>query len=153
MRTFETAQDVLTNAQAFHYAASQFYRGLHRDSADERAKMLLLFLYEHEDKMSASLASYQQHASEGVLNTWMQYTLEQSPEHFIEQLDTPEHMSVEQIGALGQTIDSYLLEVFEELMQTAATDDLRELFQNLMAMEIEEKHALTRATNGVLRDM
>lgn len=153
MRTFETAQDVLTNAQTFHNAASAFYRNLYDESEDERVKMLLAFLYEHEDKMCSSLKSYQQHASEGVLNTWIQFTLEQTPDHFIGQFNTSAGMDVEQVFELGQTIDSYLLDVFEELMDTAATDELRDLFQNLVTMEREEKFALTRAANGVLMDM
>lgn len=149
MRTFETAQDVLHNARELHQVAGDLYRQLRDEIHDERARMLLNYMSEHELRMEKSLDSYEQHAPKSILHTWLQYTLEEPPKMFIDSLHATPDMSVTDITELGQKVDDYLLGVFEEVTETAATNDIREVFRNLMDMEEEEKHSLTRAANSL----
>ncbi|MEE8057762.1 MAG: hypothetical protein V3T17_08010 [Pseudomonadales bacterium] len=149
MKTFETAQDVLNNARELHHRAGELYRQMRDDSKDDRARMLLNFMSEHEQRMETSLARYEQHAPQSVLQTWMQYTLEEPPELFIQRLGITAEMTIDDITALGQKVDNYLVDLFEEVTETAATNELKEVFQNLVAMEEEEKHSLTRAANSL----
>ena len=111
--------------------------------------MLLDFMCEHEKRMEKSLVTYEQHAPKSILGTWLQYTLEEPPKRFIDSLHASPDMSVNDITELGQKVDDYLLGVFEEVTETAATSDIKEVFQNLMEMEEEEKHSLTRAANSL----
>ncbi len=149
MRTFETAQDVLHNARELHHVAGKLYRQLRDGSRDERSRMLLGYMSEHERKMEDSLITYEQHASRPVLETWMQYTLEDSPQDFISNLNTSFNMTPTEIAELGQRVDDYLVDLFEEVTDTASSIELKEVFQNLIDMEHEEKHNLTRAANSL----
>jgi hypothetical protein len=153
MYTFKTAEDVLENTKKFHQYTASFFRTLKDEAEDERAQMLLGFMSDHEDKMGQSLKDYEQHASKSVLGTWIQYTLEESAKGFIDGLATHDNMSCDEISELGQQIDLFLVNVFEELMETAATEEVREVFQSIMNMEVEKKHSLTRAANSLSWDM
>lgn len=149
MKTFETVKDVLGNARELHHLAGNLYRQLQGEIKDERAKILLGYMAEHEDKMEDNMVRYESHASQSILMTWMQYTLEETPQRFIDALDVSSTMNVGAVTDLGYKVDSYLVNVFDEITQTAVTNDLRDVFQSLRSMEEEEKHALTRAANSL----
>lgn len=149
MRTFETAQDVLDNARELHRLAGFLYQQLRDKAHDDRARMLLGYMVDHEQTMANNIARYERSAPAGILGTWIQYTLEESPQGFIDALDVNDNMSIDDITKIGQQVDSYLVNLFEDVMQTAASPSLQDVFRSLMSMEEEEKHTLTRAANSL----
>ena len=152
MKTFETVTDVLSNAQQFHNYAENFYLELQADLADERAKMLLGFMAEHEKKMEDKLMLFSHKSPRHILDTWMQFTVEISPESFFDDFKNKPNYSVDGISALGLKADSYLEGVFQEAGEIAPSADVKEMFKDLASMEDIEKHQLTKAANS-LRDV
>jgi hypothetical protein len=149
MKTFETAQDVLDNAKELHHLAGRLYQQLHDNIGNDRAKMLLSYMIDHEEKMEQNITRYEDHAPQSILGTWMQYTLEESPQRFIEALETSANMTIGEITLMGQQVDTYLVNLFEEVTHTAATNNISDVFKSLMVMQEEEKHTLTRAANSL----
>lgn len=149
MKTFETARDVLNNARELHHLAAKLYQQLKSQTSDDRAGMLLGYMIDHENKMEQNLIRYEDHAPEGVLGTWIQFTLEETPQVFIDELDISSGMSVEQIADMGHQVDAYLVNLFEEVMHTATNNNVKDVFKSLMDMEKEEKYTLTRAANSL----
>ena len=153
MKTFETAADVLGNAQDFHRQAAALYGDLQAQHPTERVRMLLGFLRDHELRKEKALATFVGHASEKLLGTWLQYTPEEIPANFLAGLGTHPAMSLEEVAAMGQAVDSYLMNMFDDLSSNAGCEELREVFANLMTMERAEKLSLTRAAHNASWDL
>lgn len=153
MKTFETVKDIFENTQNFYHYAAEFYQQLGEQASNERTKMLLSYMYKHEQDAARGLKQFTQHTDKSVLNTWVQITLENSPKDFFKGLSFNDNMSLEEVGMLGQKVDTYLVDVFKDLEDIAATEDLREIFQNLMEMEKTKKRRLSQAVNSLIREM
>jgi len=153
MKTVETIKDIFENTLKFHRYAAQFYQKLDVDSSNERTKMLLNYMQRHHTDAVSELEKFTQHTAEAVLNTWVQVTLEQSPEDFFNGLSFHSDMSHQEVGTLGQQVDTYLVNVYEELSEIAATGELRAIFKNLMEMEVARKRQLSQAVNSLFREM
>jgi len=149
MQTFQTVTDVLDNAQNFHRYAESLYSDLQQSIDDERGRMLLNYMAIHEHDMGSKLQLISDNASSTILGTWMQFTVEQSPQSFFKNLQKNLGESIDDIASMGQDADSYLQDVFQDARDTAPTQDIKELFDQLAAMETLEKQALSKATNSV----
>ena len=148
MKTFETIKDIFENTEKFHSYAADFYDKLDEESSNPRTKMLLSYVKKHHKAAVKELKKFTEHTSDAVLNTWVQVTLEKSPEDFFSNLSFHKDMNHEEVGALGQQVD-----VYEEMKGVASTDELRTIFQNLMEMEVTRKRRLSQAVNSLLREM
>ena len=150
MRTYATAQDVLHNVQDCHHLAGQVYCQLKLFIEDERAKMLLGHLCEHEHAMEKNLLNYERRASKAVLHTWIQYSPELSVKQFVEKCMSGSMESVQEISEVGHKVDDYLVSLFDEMATISSSDILKEVFYNLKTWQMSEKHQLTQARNSLL---
>ncbi|PWQ95255.1 hypothetical protein [Leucothrix arctica] len=153
MKTFETIKDIFDNTEKFHSYAADFYDKLDEESSNPRTKMLLSYVKKHHKAAVKELKKFTEHTSDAVLKTWVQVTLEKSPEDFFSHLSFHKDMNHEEVGALGQQVDGYLVDVYDEMKDVASTDELRGIFQNLMEMEVTRKRRLSQAVNSLLREM
>ena len=153
MKTFETVKDILDNTQHFHQYAADFYQQMVKRSSNQRTKMLLSYMHKHHKEVAVDLERFIEGTATGILNTWVKITLEKSPEDFFNHLSFHDDMPHEEVGALGQQVDAYLVGVFDELRSTASTDESQVIFQNLMEMEMSIKRRLSQAVNSLLREM
>lgn len=149
MKTFETVSDILENARIFHQFAENLYLKLQQESKDERAKMLLGFMAKHEKEMETKVSLFGTKSPKNILDTWMQFTVEELPETFFEEVSKDITYTVDGISDMGQRADSYLEAVFQEAVDTAPSVAVKELFENLVEQEEVEKHQLSRATNSL----
>lgn len=83
----------------------------------------------------------------------MQITLEMSTEQLFGGLAVNSEIGVSELNEVGQQVDAYLVDVFEDLSAVAATDQLRDIFRSLMDMETSRKRGLSQAVNSLLLDM
>jgi len=111
--------------------------------------MLLEYMSKHEKDMTASLTNYGKGASQKVLNTWFQYTLEEDYLEFISNLDIKPDLSVNDVTDLGITLDNYLETLFLDLVEQADSLAVKEVFENLYELEKQEKHALSRTASSM----
>ena len=153
MKTFETVLDILENALAFHRFAENLYQTLSEKNNDERVSMLLCYMRDYANELACELEKFTRRISPADSKTWVQITLEESPEEFFAKLGIKDEMTVEDVNRLGQQIEQYLTDLFGELVAIAATESLRDIFQNLMDMEVMIKRRLSQATNSILREM
>ncbi len=151
MKTFETIGDVVDNAIELHRLAAKLYRSISADSSSPRARLLLDYLAQHELQMEKSLINYKKGAGNSVLHRYIQYTLEEPPEQFIDHLVVGRReFSVDDIGLIGQALDSYLVDLFEEALREADSGAAAELLKDLVELETLERRKLTQSTNSLL---
>ena len=152
MKTFERAKDVLDNVQGFHDQVGQLYHELSDRAENERVKMLLGFMSDHEQKFCQSLASYEETMPRAVRDTWFQYTQEETTETFLKKLDLQPKLSIDDVTDLGMRVDSYLESLFQELSSIADSEgaiEVQEVFRNLLEMEQEAKRTLSKTIDSI----
>lgn len=144
---FEQVKDVLHHVIDFHGALASDYRRLANEAEDERVRLLLRYLAEHENKMRQGLTRYTEGEVHNVLDTWMQNTPNLEQPHVMEELrQCLACTTVEDIAATAERIHETLERLYRELVEASAIDEERELFQSLADFQNAETRRLARNT-------
>ena len=156
MKTFECVRDVFKNIRGFHAKTGRLYGELSDRTPNARAKMLLSYMAEHEANLDRSLAAYESEAPVSILNTFFQYTTEETPERFIANLALKPHPTADDVVDLCSKIDVYLEGLFEQLAAVADAQGsmrVREALDNLVEMDLEARKKLAHVLNSIWRDV
>lgn len=146
--SFETMKDVLDHARKFHREVSEFYGRLTQKKQKERVKILLDYMSRHEKHLEESLAQYEEGVSEKILNTWLQYPPPKETLDLCKKLsiEDNENLTVEQVIELALKLDDCLVNLYRMMIESAETEEIKEVFANLLAMEKQEEINLVRDT-------
>lgn len=140
---FERARDVLKHTQSFHMQLSQLYQLLADQENSPKVKLLLDYMVSNEQKFANTLEQYEANSSTEILDTWFQYTNDESilkiPK--IEKLISKS--SINGIVELSMTFSDELIELYESIGNQTAEINLKEIFTNLANMQKQEKRQLS----------
>jgi rubrerythrin len=146
------AKEIIDSARAFHQRASEFYQQLADKAEGARVKMLLDYLVRHEAHLNRALADYTEAVRSRALNAWHQYAQEQCLLQPFDASQYSKDMTVEEVMNIGLNIDKCLIDSYKGMAANASTDECREIFENLLLMEEQQKHKLARIALEI-RDM
>jgi hypothetical protein len=149
MKTFKQAHEVLKDAQKFHLDMAGIYQQLLENSQDNRTQLLLKHMHEHELRMANNLKNYGAVAQAKVMQTWLQYTHEESAKELIHGLYLSEKPSIEEINNLGHQVDRYFSELYESVYGAIESTEVKEVFENLKQIQDKERITLSMATNSL----
>ncbi|MEA1876497.1 MAG: hypothetical protein U9N86_06500 [Bacteroidota bacterium] len=138
------AKGIIDAAEAFHQRASVFYQELKDKAAGARVKMLLDYMFRHEAHLKRALADFKDESKSKVLDEWRQYEQEQCLLQSFDVGQFSENMTVEEVLKIGFNLDSCLIASYKGMAATGASSECREIFENLLLMEEQEKHKLAR---------
>lgn len=149
MKTFKQAHEVLKDAQKFHLDMAGIYRQLLENAEDNRTKLLLEHLYEHELRMANNLKNYGAVAAHKVMQTWLQYTREESATDLVKSQYLSDKPSIDEINKLGQEVDRYFSDLYQSVYGAIESEEVREVFDNLKQIQDKERITLSKATNSL----
>lgn len=153
MRTFGTICDVIDNAIELHRLAAIMYDRLDKHCDNPRTRLLLEYLANHERTMEQLITKHKEGAGTGVLNTYIQFTLESPPGQVLDDLLAGrEPPSIRDVSEIGEAVDSYLVELFHEASQEMDSTKAAEVLKELKDLEALENRKLTRNIES-LEDM
>jgi rubrerythrin len=140
---FEQTRDVLEHVRKFHLEISDLYHRLSEQSEKQRLRMLLEYMSEREKQLARALSQFEEESSRNVLDTWFQYT------HDEERLQCPDfkltpETSVDDVMRLGMKLAECFIELYREIAGTADSNEVRDVFRNLLERENREKLKLAR---------
>jgi rubrerythrin len=135
-------RDLLEQAARFHGDLAGFYHRLAGEAGQERVKLLLDYMSTHETNLKDSLDVFDEEASEGVLNTWIDRDYCDRIVHACENMPQPPALDVENVIHLAMTVDDSLIRFYEELERKTDVESVREVFRNLVSMEQTELRRL-----------
>lgn len=138
------AKEIIDSARAFHQRASTFYQQLNDKTEGARVKMLLDYLVRHEAHLERVLADYTQEIRTKALNAWYQYAQDHCLLQPFDVSQYPVNMTAEQVMEIGLNIDSCLIASYKGMAEAATSAEVREIFENLLLMEQQQKHKLAR---------
>ncbi|AQQ68481.1 hypothetical protein [Microbulbifer agarilyticus] len=149
MKTFKQAHEVLKAAQKFHLDMAGVYQQLLENAQDNRTQLLLKHLHEHELRMANNLKNYGAVAEQKVMQTWLQYTHEESAGELVQKLYLSDKPSIDEINKLGQEVDRYFSELYHAVYGSIESAEVKEVFENLKHIQDKERITLSMATNSL----
>lgn len=147
--TFKTLESLIHNSIDIHHQAAELYRSLENESSDERCRILLGEMAGKELEMAKLLEEFIQRTSPGILNTYMQYTLEEDPHDLVAAARAEGAATVEQIGSLGQKLHGYQINLMEGALHEVTSEEALELLGDLLQLEKAEGRAFTRRADSI----
>lgn len=151
MATFETIGDVVDNAIELHRQAARTYRRLRESASNDRVRMLLGYMLDHQEAMETSVDQRKRSVGESVLGTYIQYSLDENPLHFLRtQLDEIDTLDLEETERLAARVDNYLVDLFEEALQEMDPPNVKEFLQDLLDLERLERRKLTMSISSMM---
>lgn len=149
MKTFKQAFQVLKDAEKFHRQMADLYEELLEKAADNRTRLLLQHMLEHERRMARNLANYNGVAQHKVMQTWLQYTHEESASDFIRSLDLSDPPTIKEINNMGREVDRYFSDLYEAVYGAIESAEVKEVFEDLKQIQDKERITLSMATNSL----
>lgn len=142
MTTLRT-RDVIDQAHAFHAQLAGYFAGLSDAADNERVRLLYSYLSQHEQLLSQILARYQGDAPARLLDAWLQNVPDERALHACAVLDLRPDADPDDVVQASLSYDDCLIELYRAMQEASTQPEVRELFENLLALEENEKHRTT----------
>jgi rubrerythrin len=143
--SFKTVRDVLQLSQDIHKNAAILYEQLREQTQRERIDMLLKFLSRHEEELAQTLEKVQSDVSERILDEWHQTELTSIASVLDGCKQCHPDISLQELVELALKVDDSLISLYRHMASEASTDEGRQLFNNLVVLEENEKMKTARA--------
>jgi len=143
------AKEILKYARDFHNQVSKFYQQISDTGQSDRVKLLLDYMIRHEKHLEKSLEDFEQSISSKALEAWYQYSKEQRTFAPLESIKYIANMPVDEIMKIATTIDNCLITSYKGIAETTNVPEVKEIFQNLLEMEEQQKHIKARVALGI----
>lgn len=144
----ETLRDVVRWTRGVHSELSECLSMCQKDNEDERAKLVLSYLSNHENEIAKVVDVFEKKGNEHALNTWcVEYVNKFKLDHG-EFCDRPfSDLNAQEIVAIVVKKHQYLLSLFRFLSMQAAIPSAKELLDALSFFEEHETMIMVQATN------
>jgi len=146
---FDRTRDIIEHAVSFHKLLANYFNELSRRTDDQRLKMLLAYLVDHENGSCEYLIDYSENAPHKILDTWFQFS--NCEERFCElksslKIEKPDEDMI--INTLIALYDC-MIGQFQSFAQQADVDAVRDVFENIASHEEKEKRKIIRNTRMI----
>ena len=141
---YQRTKDILDRARLFHERLSEFYERLENVSKKEQIRMLLDYMSRHEKHLAKSLADYEKETSDRILDFWFKFTPNNKKCEQLENFELDPDMTIDDVINLVLRLDECLVELYRSVAKSAQSEEVREVFRNLLAMEKQEEVQLLK---------
>jgi rubrerythrin len=138
-------KEFLDFGKHLHAEIRKIYGELNEHAELERVKMLLDYLSRHEQHMEEALARFERNARQGILNAWLEYSPTLDVDEVLRNCKLRDGMSADEIVDAAVNFDNTLIELYREVAGKVNDATVKEVFQNLLALEEKEKIQVLRA--------
>lgn len=142
---YEQTKDVLQRARSFHHQLSELYQELSDATDKPRMKLLLDYMSRHEAGLEECLRGYEKLADDRVMEAWFQFTPESVPEQPYAKFEVTPGMCMGDVVRMALEFDNCLLTYYQQLVNEAPSDELRDLFSELLTHGKREAVELSRS--------
>ncbi|WP_018624922.1 hypothetical protein [Kangiella aquimarina] len=144
----ETIRDVLHWTKDFHQQLSQCLSHCADNNTDERARMILAYLSEHEKTLTDVVSGFEKNGDEHALNTWCYQYVHHNPITRHVHCDAP-FVELDTAQIMDVIVDQHqqVIELYRYLASRAAISSTRELLESLCSLEEHEVMRLAQSSN------
>lgn len=135
----EQTRNILDHTRDFHQRISQYFHHLADSTQRQRVKLLLDYMSEHERRLADCVRDYEEAASASIMNTWIQSSSCTDAAKLLDDFQLKPDQPIEDVIELGLRISECALEVYRHLADRAEPESVRQVFLNLLALELESQ--------------
>lgn len=142
---FQTVREILDFVREFHARAARLFTAVANSTDAERARGMLEWLAEHEQRLSTALDTFEQMpANAPLMKEWLQYApdLDQLP---LQLPKLPAHLSADDAAALALALDDYLVRLYKAVLDICESREICDLFRALLDQERTEERNTVRS--------
>jgi vacuolar-type H+-ATPase subunit C/Vma6 len=133
---------MLDQVRDFHGQLAEYYHQLSDSSDQQRVKLLLDHMSNHEEHLQESLRDYEEDASEQVMDTWVDCKYCDEVLATCKQIPIIPEASVDSVVKATLDIDNCLVRFYREVAEKVESERVRDVFRNLVEMEESELRQL-----------
>ncbi len=148
--SFGQAKQILQYAQNFHKFTSEYFKKLSDSTEQPRMKLLLDYMSRHEKHLERVLKEYESNTKSKALDTWLQFSSECSVFKPVEEISYTDDLTPEKVFEIAAQIDQCMINSYTTVINRTTNPEIRELFENLLKLEEQEKHVRARTALGLL---
>jgi len=149
---FGQAKQILDYARQFHHFASDYFKKLSDSTEEPRMKMLLDYMSRHETHLEEVLKDYETSTKNKAMEAWFQFSNECSVFKPVKNISYTDDLTPEKVFEIAAQIDQCMIDSYNTVINRTSNPEVREFFENLLAMEEQEKHKRARTLLG-MQDM
>lgn len=144
----ETLKDVLHWTKKYHQQLSQCLSHCADKNTDERARMVLTYLSDHEESLTKIVNGFETTGNEQALNTWCYEFVNKQPIVQHVHCDAPfSGLNAEQIVEVIVDQHQQIIELYRYLASRADIPSAQELLASLRSLEEHEMMRMVQSTN------
>ncbi len=144
----ETLRDVLHWTKGFHQHLSQCLSHCAENNINERARMILAYLSDHEKHLTDVVNGFEKSGEEHALNTWFYEYVQKHPIVQHVHCDKPfAELDATQIMAVIVEQHQQVIELYRDLASRADIPSSRELLEGLSSLEEHEMMRMSQSAN------
>ncbi|GAB3114895.1 ATPase [Aestuariicella hydrocarbonica] len=144
----ETLRDVLDWTRKFHEKLSQCLSNSVDKNSDERARMVMAYLADHEQALAKVIRGFESTGDEDALNTWFNEYVNKTPVLQKVHSKTPfANLNASQIMEVVADQHQQAIELYRYLARRADIDSAQEMLEALLSLEEHEIMRMTQSTN------
>jgi vacuolar-type H+-ATPase subunit C/Vma6 len=133
---------MLDQVRDFHGQLAEYYHQLSDSSDQQRVRLLLDHMSNHESQLQESLRDYEEDASEQVMNTWVDCKYCDEVLTTCKQIPIASESSVDSVVQATLDIDNCLVRFYREVAEKVESEKVRDVFLSLVEMEESELRSL-----------
>lgn len=147
----EQVIDMIDHARDFYSQLSKYYDELSVVADRERVKIFLDYLSECEKRHEQALAKYEETAPHDVIDTWFKCGADKANESCFQSPKLTADMDADTVLREALRLDQCLSDLYQEAIDRAQTDRIKEVFTNLLEANKKDMRNLVR-DSGHLHD-
>jgi len=144
MRKFDQVKDIIEYSQEIHDRLAGFYDELSDKHQSSRIKMLLDYLRRHERNIAECLSQFENDTAQKMMDTWLEFAPTTNINEKIKYLPLHSDITLAQIVETALDVDNAIVALYRDLKDHVDLPELKELFENMIEMEDNEKKRLVR---------
>lgn len=141
--SFNQTREVLDHAREFHRRLGLFYQELLERASKSETRELLKELISHERVMESRLVEYEEEVSSNILDTFFKYMVNGTEQHFA-KYEVPAAVDTQYVINATRHFDDCLSRFYDEMSRKALSSQVRDVLDNLTAMERREQITLSK---------
>ena len=144
----ETLRDVLHWTKEFHQHLSQCLSHCADMNTDERAKMILAYLSDHEESLTRVVSGFETSGNEHALNTWCYEYVNKHPIVQHRHCDAP-FSELDAVQIMEVVVDQHqqVIELYRYLASRADIPSAQEMLASLRSFEEHEIMRMVQSAN------
>lgn len=144
----ETLKDILHWTKEFHQHLSQCLSHCADKNTDERAKMILTYLADHEASLMKVINSFEASGDEHALNTWSYEYINKQPIVQHVYCDSP-FAELDALQIMEVIVDQHqqVIQLYRYLASQAVIPSAQEMLESLRSVEEHEMMRMVQSAN------